>query len=353
MNDYKYDIAISLSHQDADYGAELVKALNPKLKVFFYLENQHELVSELGFEKFGNVFKHESRIVVILYRKEWGESTYTQLERAAIQDRMNDVYMDKGFIMMIGMDSYKTPGWYPSTRIYSDPFKFPVEKMAEFIEFKVNELGGDVTPLTFEEIVSKVEESRKEKYALIQYLQSTESGDEALQELENLAKSVNKIIESVQDKDLGFRFGKRIFNSLPHESLQSSVAYLILGAMRLRVIVDFDSNRPDRLSSQMIRVQIRIEELEDEQNAFSLAMDMGRFQLLSEERYRYHTDQNYLKGWSKVLVVDQNHPMSNTGVFFGTTDRYDLARIFRTDVLVDKIFKEFFQLFQSKYPVNY
>lgn len=32
---------------------------------------------------------------------------------------------------------------------------------------------------------------------------------------------------------------------------------------------------------------------------------------------------------------------------------YDLGKIVRTEELVDQLYKEFFRLFESKYPVNY
>lgn len=71
---YKYDVAFSLCKQDVEFAGKLIAQLNPSLKVFFYEQNQEELISKSGPEAFGKVFKEESRIVVILSRKEWGES---------------------------------------------------------------------------------------------------------------------------------------------------------------------------------------------------------------------------------------------------------------------------------------
>ena len=100
IQNFKYDIAISLCKEDVDFADKLVKAINPNLKVFFYEHKQEELISKSGPEAFARVFKEESRVVVILSRKEWSETFYTDIERSAIMDRIKGGYR---FLMVIPM----------------------------------------------------------------------------------------------------------------------------------------------------------------------------------------------------------------------------------------------------------
>lgn len=133
MPNYDYDIAISLCKQDVDFGKKLVNNINPSLKVFFYENNQEDIISKSGPEVFSRIFKDKSRVVVILSRDEWSDSFYTDIERNAIIDRTSVKNEGYNFLMVIPMVPGQIPSWYPSTRIYADPRKFSVKQMARFI----------------------------------------------------------------------------------------------------------------------------------------------------------------------------------------------------------------------------
>lgn len=66
MNNFKYDVAISLCKEDVEFAKRLIKAINPSLNVFFYADRQEDLISKSGPEAFAKIFKNESRIVVVL-----------------------------------------------------------------------------------------------------------------------------------------------------------------------------------------------------------------------------------------------------------------------------------------------
>jgi hypothetical protein len=353
MKDYKHDIAISLCKEDVAYAKELVKTLNPNLNLFFYEDRQEQLIGELGPEKFGDVFKHDARIVVILYRKKWGDSYYTELERSAILDRTARPDQGQSFIMVIGMEPGAVPGWYPSSRIYANPMKFSVEKMAEFIEHKVNERGGNVVSLTFEEIVEQAEQKRKDKIAHVRFLHSSDSRDEALLELELFVKEVSQKIDSAMRRDLGVRIGRRDFNSEPYKTFQNAEVYFQLGNLQVRIAIEMGRMNPKQYYSQAKAIHVFYEELENQQHAFEMGRDMGRYKVLKNTEYRFNTDRRKLKGWSEVEAIQESNPNSRTGIFLGFNRPYDLKRIIPTKELVDDIFKEFFRIFEKKFPVNF
>ncbi|MPM22231.1 hypothetical protein SDC9_68682 [bioreactor metagenome] len=171
VHEYKYDIAISLCKEDVEFARQLVKALNPGLKVFFYEDRQEELISKSGPEAFARIFKDESRVVVILSRKEWSNTFYTAIERDAIIDSLKNNGFN--FLFVIPMEDGGTPTWFPSTRLYADPQRFSIEDLAKFIEFKVTENGGDIKPITLEDQTEWLEAKMKRKRELV-LLQETE-----------------------------------------------------------------------------------------------------------------------------------------------------------------------------------
>lgn len=201
MNNYKYDIAISLCKEDVDYAEALKKELNPKLQIFLYTQRLEELIGESGPEKFGKVFKEEARVILILYREKWGNSYYTALERDAIVDRTTKPDEGYNFIVVVGMEPGKVPSWYPSTRIYANPMIFSTSQIASFVEYKVNERGGNVSPLSFEEQTEFHLNKMEDRKELIRFLQSSESVSCSLEELDKFVNGINEKISFAKELD--------------------------------------------------------------------------------------------------------------------------------------------------------
>lgn len=197
---FKYDIAISLCKQDAEFAGKLVNAINPSLKVFFYKDNQEELISKSGPEKFGKVFKDEARVVVILSRNEWSESFYTEIERNAIIDRTSVKNHGYNFLFVVPMEPGQIPSWYPTTQIYADPRRFSPEELARFIEFKVTELGGTVKPITLEERYEHLLSRMEEKKKLVRLQETKEAIEAAKSECEKLKEIFNQKMSFLQNK---------------------------------------------------------------------------------------------------------------------------------------------------------
>lgn len=66
---------------------------------------------------FNSVFGRETRSVVILYRKGWGESSWTRIEETAIRNRAHDEGYD--FALFIPLDGNPTvPQWVPKNRLW-------------------------------------------------------------------------------------------------------------------------------------------------------------------------------------------------------------------------------------------
>src|SRR5690554_695054 len=307
MNKYKYDIAISLCKEDVEYAESLIKELNPKMERFFYGHKQEELISELGPEKFGNVFKHDSRVVVILYTKEWGESYYTELERAAILDRTAKADQGQSFIMVIGMEEGAVPGWYPSSRIYANPLNFSTSQMASFIEYKVNERGGDVSPLTFEEQAELFHKKTEDRKELIRFLESPESLSPALEELDKVVGEINEKIDFVKKLDVDFIVASKPFYKNSVQTMQPDRSFIHLDKFRIDFGIDF-FNIVNKKSSQ--NITLSIVNHEDVKGISSFTDRLDGFKKLNEFNYKFNSDKGLI-GWSLMREVEDNEANRN------------------------------------------
>jgi hypothetical protein len=239
--EYKYDVAFSLCKQDVQFARDLIAQLNSSIKVFFYENNQEELIAKSGPEAFGKTFNSEARIVVILSRKEWSESYYTDIERNAIIDRTSVRNEGYSFLMVIPMAPGETPPWYPSTRIYANPQLSSVEQLARFIEFKLVDEGGQIKQVTLEERYSHIQDKIEAKKRLIQLQSSDEALKGIQEELTALEKAFTNKIEFLKND----RISAIGYNAGPSEDMHM---YLNMDHYLLEMAVV----KPDILSRRVI-----------------------------------------------------------------------------------------------------
>ena len=150
--DFKYDIALSLLDQDRSVAIQLHERLCDRLKVFLYSERPEELVGTDGMETFRKVFRHEARVVVVLYRPGWGETRWTRVEQTAIRERAWDEGWD--FLQMILMDPPSKPVWLHETYIWGQLKEYGFDGAAAIIEEHVRRAGGQVRT---ESVVDRVQ----------------------------------------------------------------------------------------------------------------------------------------------------------------------------------------------------
>ncbi len=84
---FKYDVAFSFLAQDEGLATELCDLLQDRMRIFLYSKRQEDLAGTDGEETFNAVFGAQARLVVVLYRKGWGESPWTRIEETAIRNR--------------------------------------------------------------------------------------------------------------------------------------------------------------------------------------------------------------------------------------------------------------------------
>src|SRR5688572_9293337 len=85
----RYDVAISFLSAHEALALRISDGLADRLKAFVYSREQEEVVGRNtdGVEAFTNVFRHDSRVCVVLHTDGWGKKGYTHIEEAAIKER--------------------------------------------------------------------------------------------------------------------------------------------------------------------------------------------------------------------------------------------------------------------------
>lgn len=322
---YKWDVAISLCKQDVNFAKKLVKAINPNLKVFFYEDRQEELINKSGPEAFAKTFKEESRVVVILSRNEWSNSFYTDIERNAIIDRTavkNEGYQ---FLMVIPMKQDEIPSWYPSTKIYANPFKFSIDDLAHFIEFKVSEEGGIVRTLTTEDLYQQFLNKIEAKKLIINLQHQESAIQSAKDEIVILKNCFNSKIDFLRAKIVD-----RI--SCYHFSITLNHSHFQYGNFLLECnfLLDYDFHYSIVTTQDVVMTFELFQTFGNEQN---------RKLLEGEQRIFYFTPE--LKGWANPHLFEQA-TNKELQVLFRNRDNsqfYDLINIMQTEALVDSWFQ--------------
>lgn len=342
MIDYKYDIAISLCKEDANYARDLKGKLNEKLRVFIYEDEQARLTGKSGISEFTSIFRSEARLIIILGRSKYGEEGYTKLEQDAIHDRLVDEKMDMAFIVVVQMESLGKPSWYPSSRIYASAYRQTIEEVAAIIEYKLIERGGEIEPLTFEDKIELKKKNEAKQLKQIRYLQSPESNEPSHKELFRFEELVNQKIDFVQENRPNPSFGRMPFRTRPSRTRQSAGSWLQLSNYRLHINISYPSvyNAP---GSQAFTVELAIT---SEQNSIDLMVRRREYtedDILAREAYRFNLEDSRI-GWSEVSLVEGERAKRNSVFRFEHERPYILGKIISTEKLIDQWFQELLDL---------
>ncbi len=323
---YKWDIAISLCKQDVDFAKKLIKALNPNLKVFFYEHRQEELIGKSGPEEFAKIFKEQSRVIVILSRNEWSNTYYTEIERNAIISRTSVRNEGYHFLMVIPMVQDEIPLWYPPTNIYASPFRFSIEKLARFIEFKVADEGGIVKELTVEERYQNFIDRIRLKKEIINLQHQEVAIQGAKDEIQKFMQCFNTKIDFLSKFMRNADYRHFHFGGL----LQSHFFngnYLL----RCEFLTSYDFWLSIKTTQDAV-VQFELFKIDKSEESNEL--------LESEQRIFYYTPE--LQGWGEPWQYEHTTD-SERQVSFRNRDNtqfYDLINILPTDFLIDSWFQK-------------
>jgi hypothetical protein len=232
---FKYEIAISYLSEDEQTALILNKELGQRVSTFISPERQSDIVGRDGETIFNQVFGKETRIVVVLYREQWGSRTWTRIEKTAIQNRAMDEGYD--FTVFVLMENGITPPkWLPKNRVWHDFPRFGIQSLVYALQTKIEESGGKLHTETVEQqiarISTEVEQATKKKHIL----QSNEIVAVADAEAETLKATLENKAQSLSKSQTLFVVStKRDFESviLSCKRVQLTVGWHIIASNTL------------------------------------------------------------------------------------------------------------------------
>lgn len=193
-NEYEYDVAFSFTQKDEELAIKLYKLLSIRLRCFIYTEEQKRLAGRDGEEVFNLVFSKQSRIVVIIYRNDYGKTKWTRIEEYAIRNRGFDHGYD--FVLLIPLDSpVKGPDWLPKNKIWIGLERWGIESAASVIEARVQDSVGTLIIESIADIAAKEVRLLREKKE--RKLRIT---------LENCLIEIPKIIQLIEEQVNDIKF---------------------------------------------------------------------------------------------------------------------------------------------------
>jgi hypothetical protein len=138
---FKHDVAFSFLAQDLTLTTKFADALAP-LTSFVFARKQEDLAGTDGQESFRAAFRFDSRLNVVLLRAHWGQTPWTRVEEAAIQERcLKDGWEH---LLVVNLDGSAPPKWIPAVNLYLDLQTFPFEQAVGAIKRQAQQLGSNV-----------------------------------------------------------------------------------------------------------------------------------------------------------------------------------------------------------------
>ena len=206
MKEFKYDVAFSFLYEDLQLVSDVYELLKDRLKIFFFVDRQDELVGKDGEEEFSEVFGHESRVVVIFYREKWGIKGFTRTEKNAIKNRAfsgEDYY---NFMLFVNLED-KNPeiSWIPKTNIYFNFKQYGANGLASAIENMVIQNGGIVHEESSIELAARIERRRDAEQKRKKFLESEEGVSVAYNEFKHLCEIIKNKMESISNNSSIFK----------------------------------------------------------------------------------------------------------------------------------------------------
>jgi len=202
---YEFDVAFSFLNQDESLAYAINDLVQDRFKTFLYSERQKELAGTDGESTFNKVFSEKARIVVILFREEWGTTSWTRIEETAIRNRAHNNGYD--FTTFVQLDpNSKMPIWLPKNRIYYNYDRWGIKGLAPVIEARIQEAGGENKPDTLEDQAARMKRQMLNHKERQMFLQSDEAYAQAQEKFNELIKLLQARTKTIEDPEMGLHF---------------------------------------------------------------------------------------------------------------------------------------------------
>lgn len=204
-DEFKYDVAFSFLVQDESLATELNDLLEGRFRTFLYSKKQEVIAGTDGEKTFGEVFGGTARLVVVLHRAGWGDTSWTRIEETAIRNRAYDHGYD--FVKFIPLDEPPTvPKWLPRTQLWIGLNRWGLTGAASVIEARVQELGGEPAQESVSDKAARVARSLKFAEHRRAFLESEKGVQASNEAFDRLKEETESAIVKVSEETSVFGF---------------------------------------------------------------------------------------------------------------------------------------------------
>jgi len=195
--EFLYDLSISFIAKDEALATQLADQFEGRLRVFLYSRKQEQLAGTDGEKTFNDIFRKQSRLIVVLYRAGWGETPWTRIEETAIRNRAFDE--GYGFVLFIPLDNEPTvPKWLPRTQLWIGLDRWGVSGAASVLDARFQELGGSPAQETIEHRAARLEKVTTFAKFRERYLSSDAGVRKAAEAFESLVTEIARHVPRLQ-----------------------------------------------------------------------------------------------------------------------------------------------------------
>lgn len=225
------DVALSFLSADTGTARALADRLSQHLSVFIYERAQEDIAGTDGMETFRAQFRSKSRINVILLRRGYGQTPWTRVELAAIQERALADGWDT--VVVVALEKIpEVPKWLPTSRIYASVHEFGVEGVAAVITARARDAGAPDRRESPEELGARLARAAQAERNLIEFSWSAQGIAAARTEALAILKRIRTTLSAAAAADETLRF---------RASLAADQLIAILGTHSLSVYWEAES----------------------------------------------------------------------------------------------------------------
>ncbi|MDX2046753.1 MAG: hypothetical protein SFU87_08195 [Chitinophagaceae bacterium] len=206
---FKYEIAFSFLAKDETIAHNLNDLIVDRVSSFIYSKRQEELGGTDGELAFNNVFEQEARIVAVLYRAGWGETSWTRIEETAIRNRAYKEGWE--FVIFILLDKKsKVPAYLPKAQLWVDYERWGLNGAAAIIEQRIKDNGGEVREETVQDRVDRLKRLKIAEGKRNEYLRSNAALEDSYKEFQFIFNELKAIKPSLEDSAAKLHFSTEI-----------------------------------------------------------------------------------------------------------------------------------------------
>jgi hypothetical protein len=196
-NKFEYDVAFSFTQQDEGLAFAIKDLIQERYKAFIYSEQQKTLAGADGEKKFNEIFCEKARLVVVLYRADWGQTPWTRIEETAIRNRGHNEGYD--FTTFVRLDDTQMPKWLPKTRIYYNFDRWGIQGLAPVVEARIEEAGGHSIPESISDRAERLKRLRNAEKEREIFLRNNEIFSIATKEFVTIIEKLKKHKDEIED----------------------------------------------------------------------------------------------------------------------------------------------------------